>query len=65
VTDFELPGWTIKLSEQSPGVWRLEARHEAGPTFETSDGDTARAFDRLADYDAKLFSSGTRDSPAP
>ncbi|HEV7175500.1 MAG TPA: hypothetical protein VGN29_08405 [Solirubrobacteraceae bacterium] len=36
VDEVELPGWTIELSERAAGVWRLRARHETRPTFETA-----------------------------
>jgi hypothetical protein len=51
VSDLDLPGWTINLSERSPGVWRLEARDETGRSVETVVHDVDRAFQRLKDYD--------------
>jgi ATP phosphoribosyltransferase regulatory subunit HisZ len=62
--DVELPGWTIELSERSAGVWRLQARHDTGRTFETVDHDVDRAFQRLKDYDADLIRARPDSAPA-
>jgi hypothetical protein len=50
----ELPDWTIELTEISAGVWRLQARHVSGVTFETPDSDPERALDRLREYVSHL-----------
>lgn len=57
VPGLDLPGWTIDLSERSAGVWRLEAIHETGRSFDVVDSDVDRAFQSLKDYDARTFGS--------
>lgn len=49
--EMELPGWSIEVTEQSPGVWRLAARHDNGWSFQTADSDIDRAFQQLKDFD--------------
>lgn len=55
MADPEIPGWEVDLSERSPGVWVLSARHVSGQTFEITDHDIDRAFERLNDFDAEKF----------
>jgi len=52
--DLQLPGWTIEVTERSPGVWRLMATHAMGPTFEAADANLNHAFEQLKDLDRRL-----------